>query len=80
MLSTDPAVDTASKGRRIANDERRRLSLNLASRYAAGETIRSLAASTNRSYGWVHRLLTESGVRFRPRGGASHQRRRQQRS
>jgi hypothetical protein len=29
-----------------------------------------LAASTGRSYGFVHRVLTGSGVQLRQRGGA----------
>jgi hypothetical protein len=32
---------------------------DLARRYAAGESIRALAASINRSYGFVHRRLSE---------------------
>ena len=40
-------------------------------RYDAGESIRSLAASTGRSYGFVHRILTETGVSLRGRGGAT---------
>ena len=34
------------------------------------KSIRALAASTGRSYGFVHRVLTESGVQLRQRGGA----------
>ncbi|MDX6206482.1 MAG: hypothetical protein QOF39_2539, partial [Frankiales bacterium] len=33
--------------------------------------IRSLAESTGRSYGFVHRILTESGAALRGRGGAT---------
>ena len=40
-------------------------------RYAGGESIRSLAESTKRSYGFVHRLLSESGATLRSRGGAN---------
>jgi Helix-turn-helix domain len=36
-----------------------------------GESIRSLSASTGRSYGFVHRILTDSGVDLRRRGGAA---------
>ena len=39
-------------------------------RYEAGESIRSLASSTGRSYGFIHRILTEMGVTLRSRGGA----------
>ena len=35
------------------------------------ESIRALAQSTGRSYGFVHRMLSESGVTLRGRGGAT---------
>jgi len=38
--------------------------------------IRDIAAETGRSYGFVHRVLAESGATMRSRGGAT--RRRQQ--
>lgn len=37
----------------------------LADRYAAGESIRDLALSTGRSYGFIHRVLSERGVALR---------------
>jgi hypothetical protein len=40
-------------------------------RYDSGESIRALAATTGRSYGFVHRILTENGVSLRGRGGAT---------
>jgi predicted transcriptional regulator len=46
------------------------LAKDLVKRYTSGESIRALAASTGRSYGFVHRVLTESGVQLRQRGGA----------
>ena len=51
------------------------LAAELARRYAAGESIRALAASTGRSYGFVHRVLSESGAVVR-----SHRPRRAQRT
>ncbi|WP_182543088.1 helix-turn-helix domain-containing protein [Halosaccharopolyspora lacisalsi] len=51
-----------------------RCAADLALRYADGASIRRLAESTGRSYGFVHRVLTESGVPLRGRGGA-HRRR-----
>lgn len=59
------------KGRRITGGERERLSADLRRRYEAGESIRSLAASTGRSYGFIHRVLSESGATLRGRGGAT---------
>lgn len=43
------------------------LAAELARRYAAGESIRVLAASTGRSYGFVHRVLSDSGAIMRGR-------------
>ena len=47
------------------------LASDLKRRYDNGESIRSLAAATGRSYGFVHRLLTEAGATLRGRGGAT---------
>jgi hypothetical protein len=60
----------STKHRRIVGTERRQLTTELVERYIRGESIRALAASTGRSYGFVHRLLSESSVRLRSRGGA----------
>jgi len=49
------------------------LAARLKKRYEAGESIRSLAASTGRSYGFVQRILTEAGVRLRGRSGSARQ-------
>lgn len=57
------------KGTRAPGVDRRRLAADLKRRYDAGESIRSLAVSTGRSYGFIHRLLTEAGARFRGRSG-----------
>ena len=62
------------KGRRIVGAERQTLAKDLVKRYSSGESIRALASSTGRSYGFVHRVLTESGVQLRQRGG-NHPRR-----
>src|SRR3990170_271138 len=69
MAATGTATST-EKGRRIVGSERQTLAKDLVKRYASGESIRSLAASTGRSYGFVHQVLSESGVQFRGRGGA----------
>ncbi|MFE4374013.1 helix-turn-helix domain-containing protein [Streptomyces sp. NPDC056835] len=36
-------------------------------------SIRAIRDRTGRSFGWVHRLLTDSGVKFRTRGGNQRQ-------
>ena len=69
MTATGTTSSTA-KGRRIVGAERQSLAKDLVKRYTDGESIRSLASSTGRSYGFVHRVLTESGVELRQRGGA----------
>ena len=60
-----------TKGKRITGDDRNSLADDLRKRYDGGESIRLLAASTGRSYGFVHRLLSESGATLRSRGGAN---------
>lgn len=59
------------KGRRVTGAERDKLSADLKKKYSSGASIRQLAESTGRSYGFVHRVLSESGVTLRGRGGAT---------
>jgi Helix-turn-helix domain len=65
---------TLKKGTRVTGVDRSKLATLLGSRYDSGESIRSIAASTGRSYGFVHRILTETGVTLRGRGGATRSR------
>lgn len=62
---------TLARGSRITGSERGTLTSQFTERYAAGESIRSLAAAAGRSYGFVHNLLTEGGASLRKRGGAT---------
>jgi hypothetical protein len=64
-------AETLKKGTRVTGADRAKLASDLKKRYDAGESIRSLATSTGRSYGFVHRILTETGVSLRGRGGAT---------
>lgn len=64
-------AETLRKGTRVTGSERSDLATELKKRYESGESIRSLAAGTGRSYGFVHRLLSEAGVSLRGRGGAT---------
>ena len=66
-------VDVADlkKGARITGSTRDKLAADLKKKYEKGASIRSLAESTGRSYGFVHRVLSESGVQLRGRGGAT---------
>ena len=62
---------TLRKGTRLTGEDRSKLATDLKNRYTAGESIRSLATATGRSYGFVHRILTETGVALRGRGGTT---------
>jgi predicted transcriptional regulator len=64
-------VAELGKGRRVQGGEREKLANDLKKKYTSGASIRELAASTGRSYGFVHRILSESGVELRGRGGAT---------
>ena len=59
-----------SKGKRISGDLRSEVSASFVERYRGGESIRSIATESGRSYGFVQGLLKDSGVEFRSRGGA----------
>ncbi len=59
------------KGSRITGGERTSLADALREKYEGGASIRALAEQSGRSYGFVHRILSESGVPLRGRGGAT---------
>lgn len=54
---------------KITGGEREKLGAELAQVYQSGTSVRAIAEDRGRSYGWVHKLLEEAGVTFRPRGG-----------
>ena len=58
------------KGSRITGADRDKLGSQLGKKYEKGSSIRALAEETGRSYGFIHRVLSESGVTLRSRGGA----------
>jgi len=64
-------VADLKKGSRVTGTERDKLSATLVKKYNGGASIRELAESTGRSYGFIHRVLSESGVKLRGRGGAT---------
>jgi hypothetical protein len=66
-----PIVVELKKGSRVTGSDRDRLTSDLRKKYDGGESIRTLAQSTGRSYGFVHRILSESGTTLRGRGGAT---------
>lgn len=68
MTSEKTTAQTMPKFTRVKGDTRIKLAADLTKRYTDGESIRELAASTGRSYGFVHRILTENGVTLRSTG------------
>jgi hypothetical protein len=64
-------AETLRKGTRVTGADRSKLATDLKKRYDGGESIRALANATGRSYGFIHRILTETGVTLRGRGGAT---------
>ena len=54
---------------RVVGDDRISMTRELRREYEKGASIRQLAESTGKSYGFVHRILSESGVTLRGRGG-----------
>jgi predicted transcriptional regulator len=64
-------MDRVTKGSRISGAERERLAKTLRKSYEKGASLRELAGQTGRSYGFVHRVLTDAGVTLRGRGGTT---------
>lgn len=64
-----------NKSARLSRPERERLSKKVATQYEKGKSIREIGEATGRSYGAVHRMLTDAGVSFRTRGGAVRKKR-----
>lgn len=64
-------AEKLAKGARISGSDRDKLATDLKKKYEGGASIRDLAAETGRSYGFVHRVLSETGVQLRGRGGAT---------
>lgn len=71
MIALRTAKETVmDKGKRITGAARDKLAAELKTAYESGASIRSIADSTGRSYGFVHLILAEAGVTLRGRGGA----------
>ncbi|MDX2826262.1 helix-turn-helix domain-containing protein [Streptomyces ipomoeae] len=68
-----PAVQPGS---RVVGAARWKLAADLKKRYESGASIRCLVEETGRSYGLVYRILRESGVTLRSRGGATRGKRK----
>ncbi|MFD8732353.1 helix-turn-helix domain-containing protein [Streptomyces sp. NPDC059611] len=59
----------------VTGPARLKLGAELKKAYTAGTSVRTLEHSCGRSYGFVHRLLTEAGITLRTRGGRGAARR-----
>ncbi|WP_328355604.1 helix-turn-helix domain-containing protein [Mycobacterium sp. NBC_00419] len=57
---------------RKPNQARDQMVNDLRHAYEGGASIRTLVASTGRSYGSIHAMLRESGAAMRSRGGPNH--------
>lgn len=62
-------VEKIARGARVVGERRTSLAAELAKRYEAGESVRSIADDIGRSYGFVHGLLVQEKVPMRRRGG-----------
>jgi Helix-turn-helix domain len=69
-------VGDLKKGARITGAQRDKLATDLKNKYEQGASIRALAEHSHRSYGFVHRVLSETGVTLRARGGATRGKRK----
>jgi hypothetical protein len=64
-------VADLKKGARITGSDRSKLATEVRKQYEKGRSIRELADAHGRSYGFIHRLLSENDVTLRGRGGAT---------
>jgi hypothetical protein len=64
-------VAELKKGTRVTGGDRDKLAADLKRKYESGQSIRLLAEASGRSYGFVHRILSEAGASLRGRGGAT---------
>jgi len=68
-------VTEIKKGARLTGEDRARMSERVLAQYSEGHSIREIAQETGRSYGFVHRVLSESDVSLRGRGGPTRRKR-----
>ena len=63
------ATPDRRKGIHIVGGDRINLTNFVLDRYRAGRSIREIARLSGRSYGFIHRLLSDAETPRRPRGG-----------
>jgi transposase len=68
-------VTEIKKGARLTGEDRARMAERVLAQYSEGHSIREIAQETGRSYGFVHRVLSESDVALRGRGGPTRRKR-----
>lgn len=66
----ETTVQSGTQSRAARGRDRAALARYLVERYADGASLMRLSADTGRSFGHVRKLLLDSGVTLRPRGGA----------
>ncbi len=71
---TKAVVPKLQRGQHLAGAQRSSVGAHLLREYQAGKSIRELRDETGYSIGRIRRLLLESGVEFRSRGGATRSR------
>ncbi|MDT0453105.1 helix-turn-helix domain-containing protein [Streptomyces hesseae] len=59
------------KGKRITGAAREEIAGVIKNEYEGGKTIRAVAETHGRSYGFVHSVLTASGAHLRTRSGST---------
>ena len=76
MTTTTEATtptETTKKGTRVTGTARDELTKKVIAKYKSGASIREIAEDTGRSYGAIHRMVTEADVdgllTVRSRGG-----------
>lgn len=67
-------MTAVKKGARLTGDDRAQMASTVTQLYSQGKSIRDISAETGRSYGFVHRVLSESELTLRGRGGAKRAR------
>ena len=70
-MSGDPNLIQVQPHVRLTKETRDQVTRIAVRRYQAGASVRTIAAELGRSYGFVHRILTEAGVTMRPRGSSN---------
>ena len=71
-MTTTPTTTALPRGRHLTEKQRAAAVKHAARRYRQNASIRLIAQEMGRSYGFVHRLLTDAGIQLRPRGGSNN--------